>query len=184
MNPLQMKNTKIKNKTLIKLFLLLLIIIPSEAAFSQSNFSSKVINIGVVVADLNRSIDFYVNGIGMTKASGFTLDKDFTKRSGLSGGIPFSITVLKLENSPEATEFKLMSFEKKAEHRKPTFVQDDLGIQYITINVKSLKPIIERLTKLNIKFLGSTPTILNKDMHFLLVQDPDGNFVELIGPNS
>ncbi|RZK68995.1 MAG: VOC family protein, partial [Pedobacter sp.] len=38
--------------------------------------------------------------------------------------------------------------------------------------------------KLNIKFLGSTPTILNKDMHFLLVQDPDGNFVELIGPNS
>lgn len=74
-----------------------------------------------------------------------------------------------------------MSFEKKAAHRKSTFVQDDLGMQYITINVKSLKPIIERLTKLKVKFLGSTPTPLNKDMHFLFVQDPDGNFVELIG---
>jgi hypothetical protein len=54
-------------------------------------------------------------------------------------------------------------------------------MQYITINVKSLKPVIERLTKQKVKFLGSTPTRLNKDLHFLLVQDPDGNFIELIG---
>lgn len=170
------------NKTILKALLLLSVVFGSNQAFSQNNFSSKVINIGVVVSDLDRSLDFYVNGIGMTKTGGFSLDQDFTKRSGLSGGLPFSITVLKLDNSPEATEFKLMSFEKKAEHRKSTFVQDDLGAQYVTINVKSLKPIIERLTKLKVKFLGSTPTVLNKDAHFLLVQDPDGTFVELIGP--
>ena len=169
-------------KTILKTILLLSIMMNSKVAFSQNNFSSKVINIGVVVSDLDRSLDFYVNGIGMTKTGGFSLDQDFTKRSGLSGGIPFSITVLKLENSPEATEFKLMSFEKKAAHHKSTFVQDDLGMQYITINVKSLKPIIERLTRLKVKFLGSTPTVLNKDTHFLFVQDPDGNFIELIGP--
>ena len=168
-------------KTILKTLVVLSIMINSKAAFSQSNFSSKVINIGVVVSDLDRALDFYTNGIGMVKAGGFSLDKDFTKRSGLSGGIPFSITVLKLENSPEATEFKLMTFEKQAAHRKPTFVQDDLGMQYITINVKSLKPVIERLTKQKVKFLGSTPTPLNKDLHFMLVQDPDGNFVEIIG---
>ena len=28
-----------------------------------------------------------------------------------------------------------MSFEKKAQHKKPVFVQDDLGMQYITVNV-------------------------------------------------
>jgi len=153
-----------------------------KTAFSQSNFSSKVINIGVVVSDLGRSLDFYVNGIGMVKTGGFSLDQDFAKRSGLSDGIPFSITVLKLENSPEATEWKLMSFDKKAAHKKSNFVQDDLGMQYITINVKSLKPVIERLTRQRVKFLGSTPTPLNKDLHFVLVQDPDGNFLEIIGP--
>ena len=152
-----------------------------KTAFSQSNFSSQVINIGVVVSDLGRSLDFYVNGIGMVKTGGFSLDQDFAKRSGLSGGIPFSITVLKLENSPEATEWKLMSFDKKAAHKKSNFVQDDLGMQYITINVKSLKPVIERLTRQRVKFLGDTPTPLNKDLHFLLVQDPDGNFLEIIG---
>lgn len=170
------------NKFLFKTLIFLTVLMTGKTAFSQSNFSSKVINIGVVVSDLVRSLDFYVNGIGMVKTGGFSLDQDFAKRSGLSGGIPFSITVLKLENSPEATEWKLMSFDKKAAHKKSNFVQDDLGMQYITINVKSLKPVIERLTRQRVKFLGSTPTPLNKDLHFVLVQDPDGNFLEIIGP--
>jgi hypothetical protein len=169
------------NNYLLKTVIFFTILISGNTAFSQSNFSSNRISIGVVVSDLDRSLDFYINGIGMVKTGGFSLDQDFTKRSGLSGGIPFSITVLKLENNPEATEWKLMSFDKKAPHKKSNFVQDDLGMQYITINVKSLKPVIERLTKQKVKFLGNTPTPLNKELHFLLVQDPDGNFIELIG---
>lgn len=152
------------------------------AAYGQSNFSSKLIGVGVVVSDLERSLDFYVNGIGMVKAGGFDLDEDFTKRSGLSGGVPFSVTVLKLEDSREANEWKLMSFGKKATHPKQQFIQDDTGMQYITINVKALKPVIERLKAMDVPFLGSTPTALHGNLQFLLVQDPDGTFVELIGP--
>ena len=151
-------------------------------AFAQSNFSSKLIGVGVVVSDLERSMDFYIRGIGMVKTGSFNLNEDFTKRSGLSNGVPFSVTVLKLENSPEANEWKLMSFGKQAAHPKQNFIQDDTGMQYITINVKALKPVIERLKELKVSFLGSTPTPLNSNLQFLLVQDPDGNFIELIGP--
>ena len=117
----------------------------------------------------------------MVKTGSFDLNEDFTKRSGLSDGVPFSVTVLKLEDSPEANEWKLMSFGKKAAHPKQNFIQDDVGMQYITINVKALRPIIERLKQKNVPFLGSTPTALSSDLQFLLVQDPDGNFIELIG---
>lgn len=151
-------------------------------SFSQSNFSSKLIGVGVVVADLEQSLDFYIDGIGMVKTGSFDLSEDFTKRSGLSNGVPFSVTILKLEDSDEANEWKLMSFGKEASHPKQKFVQDDVGMQYITINVKALKPIIERLKQRKVTFLGSTPTPLNDSTQFLLVQDPDGNFVELIGP--
>ena len=151
-------------------------------AFAQSNFSSKLIGVGVVVSDLERSMDFYIKGIGMVKTGSFNLNEDFTKRSGLSNGVPFSVTVLKLENSPEANEWKLMSFGKQAAHPKQNFIQDDTGMQYITINVKALKPVIERLKELKVSFLGSTPTPLNSNLQFLLVQYPDGNFIELIGP--
>jgi catechol 2,3-dioxygenase-like lactoylglutathione lyase family enzyme len=149
---------------------------------AQSNFTSKLIGMGVVVSDLEKSLDFYTNVIGMVKAYNFTINEDFSKRSGLSNGVPATVTVLKLENSPEANEWKLMSFGKQATHPKQNFIQDDTGVQYITINVKALKPIIDRLKQKNIPLLGSTPTQLNKNSQFILVQDPDGTFIELIGP--
>lgn len=149
---------------------------------AQSNFSSKLIGLGVVVSDFDKSLDFYTNVIGMVKAYNFKIGSEFSKRSGLANGDSATVTVLKLENSPEANEWKLMSFGKKATHPKQNFIQDDVGVQYITINVKALKPIIDRLKQRNIPMLGSTPTQLNRNSQFVFVQDPDGTFIELIGP--
>lgn len=154
----------------------------SSLAFSQTNFRSPQIGMGVVVSDMERSLDFYVNGIGMVKTGKFTIGGEFGKRGGLTGGDSVQVQILKLENSPQASDWKLMTFGKKAAHPKSKFIQDDTGVQYITIQVKSLKGIIDRLRERKVTFLGDSPTPLNKDAHFLLVQDPDGTFVELIGP--
>jgi catechol 2,3-dioxygenase-like lactoylglutathione lyase family enzyme len=155
---------------------------PPATSAPASNFSSKLIGMGVVVSDLEKSLDFYMNAIGMVKAYTFTIGADFSKRSGLSNGDTAVVTVLKLENSPDANEWKLMSFKGKASHPKQKFIQDDVGVQYITINVKALKPIIERLKQRNVPFLGSSPTPLNRNTQLLFIQDPDGTFIELIGP--
>ena len=53
---------------------------------AQSNFTSKSIGVGVVVADMQRSLDFYVKGIGMVKTGNFTINAEFGKRGGLTGG--------------------------------------------------------------------------------------------------
>lgn len=163
-------------------FIFLAAFLGSNLANAQSNFTSPLIGVGVVVKDLDKSVDFYVNTIGMVKTGGFSLDADFAKRSGLSNGVPFSVVVLKLENSDSANEWKLMSFGNNPDHKKPAYVQDDLGMQYITINVKALTPVMDRLKQKGVKFLGDTPTPLSGNRFFLLVQDPDGNFIELIGP--
>ncbi|WP_374754362.1 VOC family protein [Dyadobacter crusticola] len=159
-----------------------MLLLAGTKSHAQSNFTSKTIGVGVVVSDMERSMEFYVNGIGMVKTGNFTINAEFGKRGGLTGGEAVEVNILKLENSPEGTDWKLMSFGKKANHPKSKFIQDDTGPQYITIQVKSLKPIIARLKAQNVTFLGSTPTPLTKDSHFVLVQDPDGTFVELIGP--
>jgi catechol 2,3-dioxygenase-like lactoylglutathione lyase family enzyme len=170
-------------KNCLKLFLFACVMSINYTCYSQSAFTSKLIGVGVVVADIDRSVDFYVNGIGLVKTGSFNVAEDFSKRSGLANGVPFAVTILKLENSPDANEWKLISFGKKANgQKKSKYIQDDVGMQYITINVKALKPIMERLKKQNVTFLGSSPTTLNQSSQLLLVQDPDGNFVELIGP--
>ena len=165
-------------------FITMIALMMTSLSYGQttSNFASKLIGLGVVVSDIDRSLDFYVNTIGMVKTGSFKINAEFSKRSGLANGDSTTVTILKLENSPEANEWKLMSFGKKASHPKQSFIQDDAGVQYITINVKSLKPIIERLKAKNIPLLGSTPTQLNRNSQFALVQDPDGTFIELIGP--
>ena len=78
----------------------------------------------------------------MVKTGNFTINAEFGKRGGLTGGEAVEVNILKLENSPESTDWKLMSFGKKVGHSKPKFIQDDTGMQYITIQVKSLQPII------------------------------------------
>jgi catechol 2,3-dioxygenase-like lactoylglutathione lyase family enzyme len=150
---------------------------------AQSEFSSNLIGIGVVCDDLDASMDFYQHVIGMKKVGEFDVPESFSKSSGLADGEPFHVNVLKLEDSPDGNVWKLMSFGKERKHAKSTFIQDDMGMQYITINVSSLQPFIKRIEKHGVKYLGETPVAMSDGKrHFVLVQAPEGTIIELIGP--
>jgi catechol 2,3-dioxygenase-like lactoylglutathione lyase family enzyme len=154
----------------------------STTSMAQSEFSSGLIGVGVVTRDLDKSLDFYLNVIGMTKVSEFDVDGEFGTSSGLTDGIAFHVDVLKLMDSPDANQWKLMSFKKEGSHPMPKYIHDDTGMQYITINVNSLAPVLERIKKHKVKLMGDTPVPLGEKDHFVLVQDPDGTIIELIGP--
>jgi hypothetical protein len=55
---------------------------------------------------MQRSLDFYIKGIGMVKTGNFTINAEFGKRGGLTGGEAVDVNILKLENSPESTDWK------------------------------------------------------------------------------
>lgn len=149
---------------------------------TEKEFASNTIGVGVVVADLERSLDFYINVIGMSKVNEFDIDEDFSSKSGLAGGAPFSVHVLKLDDHPEATSWKLISFGKEGTSPLSEFIQDDTGMQYITLRVTNLEPFLERIRKHEVELLGETPVPFDSERHFALVRDPDGTFIELIGP--
>ena len=169
-------------KNLTICLLLAFIVAFTTNTMAQSEFSSSLIGVGLVVSDLEKALDFYTNVVGMKKVGEFDIDEEFGKSSGLSGGIPFHVDVLKLEDSPEANQWKMISFGKDAGHPRSTYIQDDTGVQYITIMVTSLDPFLKRIKKHHVKLLGDTPIPLGPDRHFVLIQDPDGTIVELIGP--
>ncbi len=172
-------------KTQSKLILLILLAIAyAELSQAQSEFSSTTIGIGVVVSDLEKSLDFYTDVIGLKKVGGFDVSEDFAKKSGLTGGLPIKVITLKLEDEPEATQWKVISFGKKAPDPLPRYVQDIVGMRFITINVTNLKPFLERINEHGVKLLGETPVPLGSsgNRHFVLVSDPEGILIELIGP--
>ncbi|MFP4619903.1 MAG: VOC family protein [Bacteroidales bacterium] len=154
----------------------------SELAHAQGDFSSKTIHIGVIASDLDESLDFYKEVVGMKQTGEFSVDETMAKESGLSNGVPFDVKVLKLGNGEEATQFKLMSFGDRADKQHNDYIYDHSGMQYITINVKDLSPVIERVKANNVTMQGSSPVKLGENRYLLLIRDPDGTFVELIGP--
>lgn len=145
----------------------------------ESEFESGTIHIGVVVSDLEKSLEFYKNIIGMEETGGFGLDATMGKKTGLTGGEPFDAKILQLKNGDQNTQWKLISFNKKGAQSK--YIQDNTGMRYITIYVNSIKPVLTRLRENKIKLLGDTPIRLSNGKTFILIQDPDGIFIELIG---
>ena len=166
-------------KKLLIPFILVLAVFVSTA---QSEFSSPTILVGSIVEDLDRSVEFYTKVIGMTQTGEFSVGKEKCTELGLTNKYDLNVAVLKLEDTPQATEWKLMSVGTKANHPKQKWIHDDTGMQYITINVKHLNPFIERIKKNKVKILSGEPSSLGNDRFFILVQDPDGTFIEIIGP--
>lgn len=154
----------------------------TRVSSAPGDFASPTIGIGVVVSDLNKSLDFYTNVIGMIQTGSFEIKEDFAKKSGLTDGSPTQVKVLRLGEGEDATQWKLMSFGDKSKPGKDEFIHNRTGMRYITILVKDLNPILQRIKDRKIKLLGETPVALGRASHFVLIQDPDGTFIELIGP--
>lgn len=168
-------------KCILGIFALTII---TTTAMAQGEFSSSQIGVGVVCDDLDESLDFYLKVIGMKQVNDFDVPEAFARKSGLSDGVPFHVKVLALDESGKGNVWKLMSFGEKRKHKKSTFIQDDLGMQYITIHVSSMAPLLKRIKEHEVELLGETPVPLASDPHrqFVLIQAPEGTIIELIGP--
>lgn len=149
-------------------------------------FSEPTIDLGCVVSDLDAAVEFYTDAIGFQDAGGFQVDGDYAKEVGLTNGETLNIKVLTLGEGEEATRLKLMESEGHGRKIKNNYVTTTLGFSYITIFVKSTDEALARLNKAGVKPIANSPKALpanlNPEMALTIVRDPDGNFVELVGP--
>jgi len=147
---------------------------------AQNEVENPSISIAMISSNMDTSYDFYTNIIGMVETGGFSVDESFGKKSGLTGGAPYDVKILKLVDDPHSTEFKLASFGNPKVDTG-NVIQDQNGLRYITIFLKSTEAVLQRIKDNNIKTLGDTPLQLPDGRSFILIQDPDGLFIELIG---
>ncbi|PKP41349.1 MAG: glyoxalase [Bacteroidetes bacterium HGW-Bacteroidetes-13] len=148
---------------------------------SNSEFESPSFQVGIVVKNLAESLAFYKDVIGMVDSRQFDINAEFGKNSGLSDSIPFKVTALKLEDSPTAPEWKLVAFDTIHLEGFSKRLQDGIGVRYTTLLVKSVAPFLKRFEEHNVKTLGATPMKLPNGKTFILIQDPNGIFIEIIG---
>ena len=159
----------------------------SARAEDDSAFARTTIDIGVVVSDVKKSVEFYTKALGFTEVTGFKVPGEFCKDAGLTNGAPLDIRVLVLGEGETATRLKLMQVagvkSKKVDHRH---IHSSLGFSYLTIVVKDTTAAVARAKKAGVRPIANGPVPLPKGLpqgvYLTIVRDPDGNLIELVGP--
>jgi lactoylglutathione lyase len=152
-------------------------------------FPRTTIDLGTVVADLEKSVAFYTKGVGFRLLESFDVSDEIASAAGLTDGKPLSIRVLVLGEGPEATKLKLMQVAGTSPRTGDTeFIHSHTGFRYLTIMVQDTDEALARLAAIGAKPLAASPVKLPENlaagMYLTCVKDPDGNIVELIGPRS
>lgn len=138
---------------------------------------------GIVVQDAARTAAFLTNAIGFKEVPGFDVNADLGKKIGLIEGHAAKVRVFVLSEDEQATRIKILSFPA-ATSKKPdqNTIHATLGMRYLTLYVKDMSRALERLKAAKVQPLGETPLDLGGGTYITVVKDPDGNFIELIGP--
>lgn len=154
---------------------------------AKGDFSTKTIDLGMAVANADRSVRFYTEAIGFKEVPGFEVAGDYAKDIGLTNGAPVKVRVLVLGDGDGATKLKLIEFpDSKPKKNDNEFVDKELGFRYLTLFVNDTNAALKRLEKAGVKPLGKGTQALPKGfpegIFITVVKDPDGNVVELVGP--
>lgn len=173
-------------KVLLSTLSFLIILTYSQG--NSSNFPNQTIDLGLVVSDIEKSLHFYKHVIGFQEKEGFKVAGKFPKLVGLTDGANLEIHVLKLGDEKTATKLKLMQVNGKKKTRiiEQSNIHTVTGFSYLTIFVNDVEQVIKNATKHGYKPHAQSPQILPpglpQDVCLLMLKDPDGNFVEIVGP--
>ena len=146
-------------------------------------FSKTVVDLGIVVSDLEESAKFYMDVIGLKEVKGFSVSGERAKSLGITEKQTVNVRVIELTEANGSTQLKKMSVAnapgKKADQK---FIHSTLGFSYLTLMVSDMNAALNRIKKASVKLLGETPAKLGGKTRLTVIRDPDGNFIELIGP--
>lgn len=153
----------------------------THISWSQSSAEHGAAAIGMVVSDVEASQAFYKDVLGFVELFEFSLDEAWSDEAGAAGGKPFSVKVLKQKNLPTATTLKLAYFKKTKKQADMSGIDVQSGVNYLTFRytLEEFNQIVKNVQNAGIKMTG---WVKRDNYQLFFIKDPDGVFVEIIGP--
>ena len=131
-----------------------------------AKLAKPALDLGAVTGDIGRALAFYTGPLGLRKLE----------------EIPFpGVGVLHRLAVGEAF-FKLLAPERPPAARAPGGgITGGIGFRYVTFAISNLDETVEACRSAGAKILVE-PRALRPGVRMAMVEDPDGNTVELLGP--
>jgi predicted enzyme related to lactoylglutathione lyase len=153
---------------------------------STGTFSSSTIDFGIVVNDMDKMAKFYTDVVGMKQVGTFTAKPELAGGIGLTDNKGANVRIFATDDGKGSTKLKLLKIPgAKPAKGNNAFIHSTLGMSYTTFFVKDLDASEKRMADAGVKALGKSPMLLPDGKQYILtLRDPEGNFVELIGPKA
>ncbi|MAT15506.1 MAG: bleomycin resistance protein [Planctomyces sp.] len=153
----------------------------------ESWFRTTTVDFGVVVSDIDKSVAFYQDVLGLKEAFSFSVSGDVARDAGLTAGDSATVHVMTLGDDPTATKVKLMQIGETTPAKQDlTYINSTLGMSYMTLHVNDVGRVLANAAEHGVKPIAKGPADISggsgNKMVLAIVRDPDGNFVELVGP--
>ena len=156
------------------------------AAEPDSLFSSSNVDFGIVVNDMDAMAKFYGEVVGLEQVGTFSAKPELAGGIGLTDNKGAEVLIFATDDGKTATKVKLLKITgAKPAKGDNAFIHSTHGLSYTTFFVKDLSAAEKRVADAGIKTLGKSPMLLPDGKQYILtLRDPEGNFVELIGPRA
>jgi catechol 2,3-dioxygenase-like lactoylglutathione lyase family enzyme len=128
-------------------------------------------HIGIVVSDINRSVDFYKNVLGLEVGERWEFEPGATLGSSMR--LPRRVVFIKAKNA----SFELLDQAENTKTKPEGVGVNTIGLHHIAFNVEKIHDFAANLAKKGIRF--STGPADLKDITVAFFEDPDGNMLEL-----
>ena len=146
-------------------------------------YRKATIDVGVIVTDAHAAEEFYEDALGFEEVDEFTVSAEVAGDSGLTDYRQFTAHVMTIGEGEAATRIKLIAMPGPPAARPDNrFVNSTLGPSYLTLHVDDIDAALKTAAEHGVKPLAKGPTKVGGRNHIALLRDPDGNFVELVGP--
>lgn len=135
-------------------------------------------HLGICVADLDRSLRFYCEGLGFTVAEGYDLDD--TLLPGLDRALEVATPVALRSQMITKGDLKieLLAYQSPAPTGTPSPSRGQLGLTHLSFHVDDVDATIATLVECGGVVLDTTRVSVGIELVFLT--DPDGTRIELM----
>lgn len=157
----------------------------APSAHPAGAYTSGVVDLGIVVRDIEASAAFYHGALGLEEIPGFTGAAKVTGDSGLADYQAVPVRQFVLPGCKDGgTKLKLMQFAARpGKLADQEYLHSTVGLRYVTLFVGDMDATLDRLRSAGIRPLAKGPVpIPGTAVKLAVVKDPDGNFIELVGP--
>lgn len=135
-------------------------------------------HIGLCVADLNRSLRFYCDGLGFERVEGYDLDDTMLPGLDLALEVPGPVALRSQMIVLGAVRIELLAFRSPGVVGVASSQRNHVGLTHLSIRVDDVDAAIARAVEHGGRLLEATRQTIGIDLVFLA--DPDGTRIEFM----